>query len=335
MGCSWPALQLPGTDVGIHALAVGLAIGAEREDIDFTVGARVEVLIRTAPRIVRQAFQVRAPVAVLRVRRALDQHFQALVLARVVAVIEAVQLQGLHQAADVLLRRGGARLVRTIQHLGHHHRGENPEDHHHDHDLDQREALLRTRHSGRLNRLFELHDIHLVIPWLDSIRRAVLQEDMSGMLKFLGSFRRQAVKDGGYGQGLCFGSGPFMPTRSRESGFTLIEVLVALAIIAVAMSAAVRVAGLMTQSSGLLRDRSIAMIAAQSRMAELRLEARLPLGMKAMQCDQGRLLLRCEQVIGAAQNGRLLRVGIQVFDRSQDAPPLARIETLLSRTESP
>jgi general secretion pathway protein I len=186
-----------------------------------------------------------------------------------------------------------------------------------------------------LNRLFELHDIHLVIPWLDSIRRAVLQEDMSGMLKILGSFRRQAVKVGGYGQGLCFGSGPFMPTRSRESGFTLIEVLVALAIIAVAMSAAVRVAGLMTQSSGLLRDRSIAMLAAQSRMAELRLEGRLPLGMKATECDQGRLLLRCEQVIGAAQNGRLLRVGIQVVDRSQDAPPLARLETLLSRTESP
>ncbi|WP_426236416.1 type II secretion system minor pseudopilin GspI [Pseudomonas sp. TWP3-2] len=126
-----------------------------------------------------------------------------------------------------------------------------------------------------------------------------------------------------------------MRARTREAGFTLIEVLVALAIIAVAMSAAVRVAGIMTQSSGLLRDRSIALIAAQSRMAELRLEGRLPLGMKAMECDQGRLLLRCEQVIGAAQNGRLLRVGVQVFDRGQDGPALARLETLLMRAESP
>lgn len=121
-----------------------------------------------------------------------------------------------------------------------------------------------------------------------------------------------------------------MRAPSRESGFTLIEVLVALAIIAVAMSAAVRVAGLMTQSNGVLRDRSIALIAAQSRMAELRLEGRLPVGMKAVECDQGRLLLRCEQVIGAAQNGRLLKVGIQVFDRNQDAPPLAKLETLLA-----
>ncbi|UVM25018.1 type II secretion system minor pseudopilin GspI [Pseudomonas sp. B21-021] len=126
-----------------------------------------------------------------------------------------------------------------------------------------------------------------------------------------------------------------MRTPSQQAGFTLIEVLVALAIIAVAMSAAVRVAGLMTQSSGVLRDRSIAMIAAQSRMAELRLEGRLPMGVKAVECDQGRLLLRCEQVIGGAENGRLLKVGVQVFDRSQEAPPLARLETLLSRPENP
>ncbi|WP_247841890.1 type II secretion system minor pseudopilin GspI [Pseudomonas sp. MWU12-3103b] len=122
-----------------------------------------------------------------------------------------------------------------------------------------------------------------------------------------------------------------MPTRSRESGFTLIEVLVALAIIAVAMSAAVRVAGLMTQSSGVLRDRSIAMIAAQTRMAELQLEGRLPTGVKAVDCDQGRLVLRCEQVIAAAENGRLLKIAIQVFNRNQDAPPLARLETLSNR----
>ena len=126
-----------------------------------------------------------------------------------------------------------------------------------------------------------------------------------------------------------------MRTPSPQAGFTLIEVLVALAIIAVAMSAAVRVAGLMTQSSGILRDRSIAMIAAQNRMAELRLEGRLPMGVKAVECDQGRLLLRCEQVIGGAENGRMLKVGVQVFDRSQEAPPLARIETLLSRPETP
>ncbi len=71
--------------------------------------------------------------------------------------------------------------------------------------------------------------------------------------------------------------------------------LVALAIIAVAMAAAVRVAGLMTQSNGLLRDKSMALLAAQSRLAELRLEGGLRSGKKTFACDQGRLKLRCEQ----------------------------------------
>lgn len=69
-----------------------------------------------------------------------------------------------------------------------------------------------------------------------------------------------------------------MYSRRKEQGFTLIEVLVALAIIAVAMAAAVRVAGLMTQSNGLLRDKSIALLAGQSRLAELRLGGQLRSG---------------------------------------------------------
>ncbi|CAD5201885.1 hypothetical protein [Pseudomonas sp. FEN] len=39
-----------------------------------------------------------------------------------------------------------------------------------------------------------MRDIHLDIPWLDSIRRGLLQEDMSPVLKILGSFGQQEVK---------------------------------------------------------------------------------------------------------------------------------------------
>ena len=126
-----------------------------------------------------------------------------------------------------------------------------------------------------------------------------------------------------------------MRAVSKQAGFTLIEVLVALAIIAVAMAAAVRVAGLMTQSNGLLRDKSLALLAAQSRLAELRLEGRLPIGLKSVDCDQGRLQLRCEQAIGAATAPGLLRVSVQVRERSREAPPLARLETLVSRPQVP
>ncbi|SDX94223.1 type II secretion system minor pseudopilin GspI [Pseudomonas salomonii] len=121
-----------------------------------------------------------------------------------------------------------------------------------------------------------------------------------------------------------------MELSRKEQGFTLIEVLVALVIIAVAMSAAVRVAGLMTQSNGLLRDRSIALLSAQGRLAELRLDGRLPSGHKGFDCDQGQLQLRCEQNIAPAADGRLLRVTVEVSERKREAPPLARLETLLN-----
>lgn len=121
--------------------------------------------------------------------------------------------------------------------------------------------------------------------------------------------------------------------RRNAQGFTLIEVLVALVIIAVAMAAAVRVAGLMTQSNGLLRDKSMALLAAHSRLAELRLEGRSSPGKRTFTCDQGRLKLRCEQTISIGPDNRLLQVNVQVLDASRDAPPLARLETSLARPQ--
>jgi general secretion pathway protein I len=124
-----------------------------------------------------------------------------------------------------------------------------------------------------------------------------------------------------------------MRRHRNERGFTLIEVLVALAIIAVAMAAAVRVAGLMTQSNGLLRDKSMAMLAAQSRLAELQLEGRLSSGKKTFACDQGRLKLRCEQTLSNSPGSQLVQVDVQVRDASREAPPLARLATTLARPQ--
>lgn len=116
---------------------------------------------------------------------------------------------------------------------------------------------------------------------------------------------------------------------ARQQGFTLIEVLVALVIVAVAMSAAVRAAGQMNQSNALLHERSLAMLAAQNSLAELRLRGAGKGAGAPQRCDQGQLKLSCEQQI--TRSGELLQVRILVHDREHDGPPLARLETLLER----
>lgn len=108
-------------------------------------------------------------------------------------MVEAVELEGLHQAADVLARGGGPGLVGAVEHLGHHHGRENPEDDHDHHDFDQGKAAL----AAPMALGVDACDIHLDVPWLDSIRREVLQEDMSEVLKNLGRFGQQAVKGRG------------------------------------------------------------------------------------------------------------------------------------------
>ena len=127
---------------------------------------------------------------------------------------------------------------------------------------------------------------------------------------------------------------PFADLSARLSsrGFTLIEVLVALAIVAIALAAAIRAVGLMTDGNGLLRDKSLALLAAESRLAELRLGVGAAPGNSDFECSQGRLRLYCEQRVEATDDPALLWVEIRVRTQREQAVPLARLNTLLSRS---
>ena len=69
--------------------------------------------------------------------------------------------------------------------------------------------------------------------------------------------------------------------RARAAGFTLVEVLVALAIVSIALLAALRAAAQSTTSTGELRARLLAGWVAENRLAEHRARgAWLPLGIQ-------------------------------------------------------
>lgn len=121
-----------------------------------------------------------------------------------------------------------------------------------------------------------------------------------------------------------------MTVESRQRGFTLIEVLIALAIAGVALAACVRALGVGVNGVRNMQERSLAQQAAQNFLAEMRLQAVLPaLGRRTQPCPQGTLALNCEQVVQATPNNSLRRVTVRVSLGKGSV--LAQLDGLMSR----
>lgn len=127
---------------------------------------------------------------------------------------------------------------------------------------------------------------------------------------------------------------PATPRPSSPGGFTLIEVLVALTIVAVALGACLRVAGLLADSSDSLRARSVAEWSAANRLAELRLARRWPEpGTRRFACDQGRVALRCEESVSPTADPLIRLVVISVYrnsDSNDAGTRLAQLATVMT-----
>ncbi|MFT0531434.1 type II secretion system minor pseudopilin GspI [Castellaniella hirudinis] len=115
-----------------------------------------------------------------------------------------------------------------------------------------------------------------------------------------------------------------------QRGFTLIEVLVALAIVGVALAASIRALGLGVGGAQALQQRSLALLSAGNLLADMRLQQGFPpQGRSRLACPQGGLALQCEQIVRATPNARFRRVTIRV--RLADGPVLAELDGLASR----
>lgn len=104
-------------------------------------------------------------------------------------------------------------------------------------------------------------------------------------------------------------------------GFTLLECLVALAILAVALSSALRAVGSTAQSTHMLRDHTLASWVAQNRLAELRATSAFPpIGRNEGQAAQAGQRFTWREIIERTPNPLFRKVEVQVFDALDDRP---------------
>jgi general secretion pathway protein I len=99
------------------------------------------------------------------------------------------------------------------------------------------------------------------------------------------------------------------------TGFTLLEVLVALVIVGTALGASLRAVGSLTQNSSDLRASMMATWSAENRLSQIRLAHEWPaLGQRRFDCPQGELHLVCEENVFNTPNPYFRRVEVSVLD---------------------
>jgi general secretion pathway protein I len=113
--------------------------------------------------------------------------------------------------------------------------------------------------------------------------------------------------------------------RVRRAGFTLIEVLVALAIVSIALLAALRAAGQSTANLSELRARLLAGWVAENRLAEHRARGDwLPLGVQRGSELEAGIEFGWREEVVATPHPAFRRVDVFVFAATEESRALAR-----------
>ena len=115
-------------------------------------------------------------------------------------------------------------------------------------------------------------------------------------------------------------------------GFTLIEVLVAIAILAVALAATSRAASVAVDGAYETRYRLLATWAAQNRAAELRARRIYPaVGTNKLTTTQGGVALVVDEVVSATPNGTMRRVDLSVADARDPGHVLTHLTAYVAK----
>ena len=105
-----------------------------------------------------------------------------------------------------------------------------------------------------------------------------------------------------------------MASNFSIKGFTLLEVLVALSIVATVLGASLRAVASLTQNSSDLRQALFATWSAENRLSQIRLERAWPsLGSRQFSCNQADIALDCKENIVDTPNPAFRKVEVSVF----------------------
>lgn len=112
-------------------------------------------------------------------------------------------------------------------------------------------------------------------------------------------------------------------------GFTLIEVLVALGIVAIALVAGLRATAALTSNAERQSDVLLAQICAENELARLRLARQMPdVGESEQACEQAGQALQVRLKVSPTPNPSFRRIDAHVFEAGV---PLLRVSTVLGR----
>ena len=120
--------------------------------------------------------------------------------------------------------------------------------------------------------------------------------------------------------------------RRNAAGFTLLEVLVALAVIALSMGAIIKATGDYTNNQSYLRDRTVAMWVARNVLVQYRVDKEWPkVGERKGTQEMGNREWRWLAVTSQTDEAELRRLDVEVFpiDSEDDDLPLSVLSGFL------